>query len=188
MSGTLGLPRQNLHSAPPLAPFGTGSGGGSNAPPNFIIGPVAAIVPGVLPLLGAFQGGILASWPITTPDGNGLRVQRISYKIRYTRGAAGGFPVFYATSTSSPPAGGFSAVEFRVPLVDLSSFVAAAPVGRLKFYQEELEGPAPATDAPTDYDLTFLLPPGATGSRIYAAERGVIATPGSVEIYAYGDG
>lgn len=189
MSGTRGLPRPDLLPVPPVAPFGSGSGGGTVTPPNFIVGPVTEFAPGtVLPGGGAFGAGILFDWPITNVNGIGLRMQRVTHYIRYQRGAAGGYPIFRVTALSSPPAGFAGGAEFRIPLVDLTSIAVVAPDASLNFYREELKGPAPADDVPIDYELTYVLPAGARGTRLYIAEGGVIATPGTVAVYAYGDG
>lgn len=162
MSGTRGAPRHEFHPTPQIVP-----GQGGPIAPDFVFGPETLIPSGALPAWPTFT----APAPTAGPAGS----KRVTFWVTYTRGAAGGFPVF-RVSASYP--GGAS---FRIPLVDQASFLAANPNAVLKFYMEELEGPVPADGLPIKYELTFLLP--ANGNAFLAvAERGVPATPGTIEV------
>lgn len=126
----------------------------------------------VLPAAGAF-----------TSDANQIAIpvgaKRITFWVKYTQGAAGGFPVFrFFDSFQAPPTVG---ENFRNPVLDLGSFSSAGAEGTTKFYLEDLEGPPP--DAVTNrYKLTFELDAQTRSAGVQVAEAGVPATPGTVNV------
>lgn len=127
-----------------------------------------------LPGAGAFVAG-----QIDVPRGT----RYVTFWISYTRGGAGGSPVFRA---SSRPSG--ASAWARMPLVDPSSLVTAAPNASQNFYQEDHNGPAPADGNPITYDLTFELPMNTTTVQLEVAELGAVATPGTVLVQTTGAG
>lgn len=127
-----------------------------------------------LPGAGAFVTG-----SASIPRGTKL----VTFWISYTRGAVGGFPAFRASSRASS-----SVAWRRMPLVDQSSFVAAAPNASENFYQEELRGPVPSGAAAIGYSLTFEVSANAAQIALEVAEVGVVGTPGTVEVAWTGAG
>lgn len=107
----------------------------------------------------------------------------VTFWVSYTRGAVGGAPVFRASSRPSP-----TATWKRMPLVDCSSFAIAEPNASQNFYQEDLNGPVPDTDAPTTYELTFKVPSNNVGVQLEVAERGVLGAPGTIFVEMTGAG
>ncbi len=180
MSGTAGAPRhESLSSAVALLdPFGTPSGN-KNVVPNFVLGLSTLLASAALPAAGAFTSGdaLLQAG-----------AKRVTTWITYTRGAVGGYPAFRALSQPMPSATVPTPGFYRVPILDLSSFAAAAPEGMENFYMEELLGPAPADASPIAYELTWVLPANAAIFRLQVAERGVVGTPGTIEVLWTGDG
>lgn len=169
MSGTAGSPR---HEALSLA---IQPSGGTPAPSGFVLGPAAAIGSQVLPLLSADVTGAPA-----VPAGT----KRISFWVTYTRGAAGGYPGIRVAYRNT----GSGVRDYQAPIVDLASFAAAAPLADVNFYQEELKGPIPASDAPIYYELTFDLPANTVAVILKVRELGVPATPGTIAVDWTADG
>jgi len=169
MSGTAGGPR-----AESLRQAAVDTFAGDPVVPNFLIGLQTLIASAALPLLSAFTPGVADLPPGT---------KRVTCWITYTRGAAGGYPAFRASSR--PVASG---AYHRTPILDLSSFAAAAPNGAMNFYLEQLLGPIPADAAAITYELTFLIPANAVQFQLEVAELGVPATPGTVAVNWTGDG
>lgn len=175
MSGTAGGPRQESLSQGigPFDEFGAPLGA-RHVYPDFVIGPKSLIASAALPDAGAFAVG-----QTSLPGGT----KRVTAWITYTRGAAGGFPAIRASTRPS-----LTSSWYRTPILDLSSFAAAAPEGRENFYQEELLGPIPADANPIRYELTFVLPANAAQFQLELAERGVPGTPGTAAVDWTGDG
>ena len=121
----------------------------------------------VLPAVGAFtQQAFTALSP---------GAKEISFWITYTRGAAGGFPAAQVQWTNGVE-------ESSQLILDQSSFAGGSPIGDVNVYVEEVLLPTPNSDSPLSYVLTAVVPYGATGFRLLAAERGVALTPGTIEI------
>ena len=127
-----------------------------------------------LPAAGAFVTG-----NADVPRGT----RYVTFWISYTRGAAGGAPVFRASSRPSP-----TATWKRMPLVDQSSLAPSPPNASQNFYQEDHNGPVPGTGDPNAYDLTFRVPSNTVGVQLEVAERGVPATPGTILVEMTGAG
>lgn len=180
MSGTAGGPRhESLASGVALLdPFGTPSGN-KTIVPSFVLGLSTLIASAALPAAGAFASGDASLQ---------AGAKRVTTWIRYTRGAAGGYPAIRASSQPPPSAAVPAPFFCRVPILDLSSFAAAAPEGMENFYLEELLGPAPADANPVAFELTWVLPANAAIFRLEIAERGVVGTPGTAEVLWTGDG
>ena len=137
--------------------------------------PLAALFASqALPAAGAFVAESAA-----VPRGT----KYVTFWVTYTRGGAGGAPVFRASSRPS------SASSWaRVPLVDKGSFAAATPNASEDFYQEDHNGPAPADGDPVTYDLTFELPANANAVQLEVAELGAVGTPGTALVNWTGAG
>jgi hypothetical protein len=139
-----------------------------------------------LPSNFGFAGTYLASAALpaagayTAPQAMGVPVgtKRVTFWITYTRGAAGGYPVFKPQFLGN----GVGIQMSGNTMLDLSSFAAAAPLGAVNFYVEQLKGPAPSDGNALSYQLTFELPAFTVGCELLAAEEGVVGTPGTIEI------
>lgn len=139
-----------------------------------LIALTALLVSQALPAAGAFVAAV-ASVPRGT--------KYVTFWISYTRGAAGGAPVFRASSRPSS-----ASAWARMPLVDKTSLTTAAPNASEDFYQEDHDGPAPADGNAVSYDLTFELPSNATAVQLEVAELGAVGTPGTVVVNWTGAG
>lgn len=135
--------------------------------------PRTVIFNGVLPGAGAFTNPLFASVPIGT--------KRVTFWVTYTRGGVGGFPAFRAQWSNGVE-------EANEAVEDLSSLVVAQPIGTINVYEHEMLGPIPGNATPLVYPLVFDVPDGTSGVRLIAAERGAIATPGTVLIALTGSG
>ena len=123
-----------------------------------------------LPAAGAYTPAQSLGVPVGT--------KRIAFWISYTRGAAGGFPVFRPQFQGN----GVGIAMSANTVLDLSSFGTAGEFGTAKFYAEKLEGPPPSDDNELTYQLTFEVPPFTTIVELLAAEAGVVGTPGTIAI------
>lgn len=101
--------------------------------------------------------------------------RRLSYWISYTRGAAGGYPVYYPQWSNGTD-------DANELLLDQTSLVVTAPVGKVNLYQEALVGPAPDNDNPLVQVIQFEVPAYATGARILVAEEGDTVNPGTIAV------
>jgi hypothetical protein len=178
MSGTSGGPRQEAlqqGAANPYTPIG-GNSGNQPTVPNFVLGLLVLLTASVLPAAGAFVAAAV-NLPVGT--------KRVTMWVTYTRaaGVAACYPVFRASARAST-----AASYYRVGILNMGSFLATTPNGAVNFYQEELLGPAPATDAAIRYELTFLMPANAVQFQLEIAERGAVGTPGTVSVSWTGDG
>lgn len=137
---------------------------------NFVIPRTVEQASAALPGAGAFTSQAFSVIPLGT--------RRVTYWITYTRGAAGGFPALRAEVSN-----GTDQVNFHVlnaaSLLPGTGTPVTSDFASLNFYREELLGPVPPDASAIDYELTFEVPPGTTGIRLLAAERGVTATPGT---------
>lgn len=123
-----------------------------------------------LPAAGAYT----APQALGVPDGS----KYITFWITYTRGGAGGYPAFKPQFQGN----GVGIQMSGNTMLDLSSFAAAAPLGAVNFYVEQLKGPAPSDADALSYQLTFKLPAFVTIVELLAAEVGAVGTPGTIEI------
>lgn len=143
---------------------------------NFVFGPTQYLASQALPAAGAFTALQTKAVP--------LGAKRVTYFVSYSRGAAGGYPIFRPYSF----AGSGGTVQGRSVVLDLSSFAAVGQEGATKFYVEELKGPPPDADGPLLYKLTFLLEPYTTFIDLQVAEGGAPGTPGTIAINFTGEG
>lgn len=117
-------------------------------------------------------GGLFTSQAFTPlPPG----AKEISYWITYTRGAAGGYPAAQVQWTNGTE-------QSSQLILDQSSISPGTPIADVNVYVEEVLLPAPNSDAALSYVLTAIVPQGATGFRLLAAERGAPGTPGTILI------
>lgn len=126
----------------------------------------------VLPAAGAFTAQGFAELPSGTRE--------LIYWVTYTRGAAGGYPVFDAQW-------GDGVDEGSELVLDEGSFAAAAPLGNFNVYIGRILGPAPADGNPVQYVLSYIVPYGASLARLRVSEGGDIANPGTI-VVAYTGG
>lgn len=126
-----------------------------------------------LPAAGAFTNQAAFSIP------PGLK--KIAFDCVYTRGAAGGFPVYNILW-------GDGTVETRAIVIDQNSLAIAGDDGEFNVYQEQILGPAPVAGDPIEYKLEYEIPAGESQVRLLAAERGATATPGDLLITLTGRG
>lgn len=128
----------------------------------------------VLPAAGAYTAQDFATLPPGTRE--------LIYWITYTRGGAGGYPIFDVQWSDD-------ADECSELVLDEASFTAAAPSGNVNVYMQKLLGPAPADGNPVGYMLALIVPYGATKGRLLVAEGGAVDTPGTVTVaYTGGTG
>lgn len=129
----------------------------------------------VLPAAGAFTSQDFAVLPPGTRE--------MVYWITYTR-APGftGYPQFLVQWSNG--------VEEAFELVlDKGTIVVAQPAGDFNTYVEEILAPIPGSDAALSYVYEFVVPYGASGGRLLAAEKGDVNNPGSIVIaYTGGTG
>lgn len=119
-----------------------------------------------LALTGAFTTQAFAVMP---------GIKRVTYWVTYIRGAVGGFPALRAQWNNG--------VDNSIELVqDLTSLVVVPPIGTTNIYRQELLGPAPTDVTPIIFPLVFIAPDQVVGARLLAAERGIPATPGQIQI------
>jgi hypothetical protein len=119
-----------------------------------------------LPAAGAFTAQ--AAFAVSSGVGE------IAFWVTYTRGAAGGFPIFHVLFGNGTEEGQDITVD--------ATIVPTAPQGRQQFYMQELAGPIPAGAGAIDYVIPVRIPRGATTVRMLAAEAGVVGTPGTIAI------
>lgn len=141
--------------------------GGTATSSSFAVARQVHLASGALPAAGAFTAQALQAIP--------AGVKRVTYAVTYTRGAAGGFPVFRHESNNGTE-------TMRNIVVNEASLTVTQPDGRLDFTQEELAGPQPADNVAITYELTFVLGADIKSTRLLAAEAGVIGTPGTIAI------
>lgn len=108
-------------------------------------------------------------------------LKKISFYCVYTRGAAGGFPVFNILW-------GNGTEEARAIVIDQNSLAIAGDDGEFNVYQEQILGPAPVDDNAITYLFEYEVPAGEETVRLIAAERGATATPGDLLITLTGRG
>ena len=138
--------------------------------PNWVITRTAHLASGALPAAGAFTSQAAQAIPAGT--------KKISFWITYTRGAAGGYPVFELLCSNGTE-------EIRVVLGNVSSLAVSQPNGAFDTLQLQLIGPKPQNGSALVFGYTFNdedLPAGATTTRLLAAELGVTGTPGTCAI------
>lgn len=145
-------------------------------PQNFVIDATPYLASQELPAAGAFTTTQTKAVPLGT--------KRVTFWVTYTRGAAGGYPLFRPYFFG----GSGGTVQGRLAVLDLSSFAAAAPEGTTNFYLETLRGPAPADDLAIRFQLTFELPAYASFIDLFCAEGGAVGTPGTIEVDYTGQG
>jgi len=127
---------------------------------------VAHLASSALPGAGAFTAQAF------TAVEEGITV--VSFVVTYTRGAAGGYPVFRpqwteGSKTISPT------VVNRTP-------ISSNGYARRRLYLDELQGIAPSDANPLSMDVSYEIPRTATGIRLLAAEAGATGSPGTIEI------
>lgn len=120
-----------------------------------------------LPAAGAFTSQNFFSIPAGTKD--------LVFFIRYTRGAAGGQPLFRAEIDNGSE-------QSRYIITDQNSLAITAPEGLFNFYLSEPQGPVPADGSAINYVLEYLIRGAPLGIRLLVAESGVTATPGTIQI------
>lgn len=141
---------------------------------SFTIPRTAHLASQVLPAAGAYTSQNFATLPAGTRE--------LIYWITYTRGGAGGYPIFDVQW-------GDGVDEASELVLDEASFVAAPPSGNANVYMQKLLGPAPADGNPVGYLLALIVPYGATQARLRVAEGGAVGTPGTVIVsYTGGTG
>jgi hypothetical protein len=165
-----GTPRVNPTSEPEPAPSGTTA----TTTTPFVVDRTVHLASQVLPAAGAFTAQPMESVPLGT--------KFLTYVVTYTRGAAGGYPVFRHESTNGVE------TNVREPLQNDSSLVVAQPDGAVDVVMEEIDGPAPADGDPIVFYLRYELMDGATAARLLVAEKGDPANPGTVAIARTGSG
>jgi hypothetical protein len=162
-------------------PGGTGVGGGYG-PGGEYFGRIPHYVTGSsLPAAGAFSDQAFQAIDKGT--------LRVTYWVKYTRGAAGGFPTFrHEYSNASPfeianaSAGTYDVA--REIILDPTSITAAAPNATIDAFLEQVNGPAPASGSAITFCLTYeRLPAACRAVRLLVAEAGVVGTPGTCNIY-----
>lgn len=103
---------------------------------------------------------------------------RLTWIVRYTRAAAGGFvrlrPKWWTGSE-----------ECDELLVD-SLLLPSGGVARQTAYLQELDGPIPDDGSPITFALPFAVPAGMTEARLLAAEAGAPSTPGTCLVAVVG--
>jgi len=122
-----------------------------------------------LPAAGAFTNQAATVLPRGT--------KRVAFWVKYTRGAAGGFPDLRVLWTNTLGTEGHETIVDRT-----LALTVAQPVASQLIYEEALLGPIPADASPIDYVIRFEVPAGTSAVRMIAAEKGVVATPGTIEI------
>lgn len=124
-----------------------------------------------LPGGGAFTGDTAFAVP--------AGIRWITFWVTYTRGAAGGYPIFRIFHGNGVEEGNDIVIEQTAAVVQ--------PIGNQSFYLQELSGPVPATNDPLVYVIPVRVAVGSTFMRLRAAEAGVVGTPGTIAVtYAGG--
>lgn len=100
-------------------------------------------------------------------------VNECCFFFGYTRGAAGGYPVFRFQYY----AGNMNCDDIWI---DKDSLVWSDPYARVRCGLLQIEGPHPADANQITFAIPYVLPRGATRFRFLAAELGVIANPGTL--------
>lgn len=121
---------------------------------------------GALPAAGAFT----AQAAYAIPSGLG----EITAWVTYTRGAAGGFPIFHVMWGNGTETGQDVNID--------SAVTVTQPQGRQNVYEQELAGPQPSGAGAITYAVAIRVPRGATAFQMLAAEAGVTGTPGTIAI------
>jgi hypothetical protein len=150
----------------------TAPSGGTAVPASFVVGRQVQLASQELPAAGAFTAQALQSIPQGT--------KRVTYAVTYTRGAAGGFPVFRHEASNGTE-------TMRSVLQNDGSLVVTQPDGRVNVQLEELAGPQPADGTAITYELTYVLGANITATRLLVAEAGVVGTPGTIAVARTGD-
>lgn len=130
---------------------------------------IVHIASSALPAAGAFTSQGFQNVPKGT--------LRITYWVTYTRGGAGGYPVFHHEYSNGID------VAREIIQDDSSLDMTSPPNGRVDLGLEELKGPVPADDTAIKYALTFQQLPVATDRvRLLVAEAGAVGTPGTIQV------
>lgn len=134
----------------------------------------------VLLAAGAFVQGALFDLPTGTIS--------LTFSVRYTPGAAGGRPEMRISwGNAVDPGSGFGPGEIsRDVLVDGSSLIVATPNAEVSVYASEVIGPVSV--GVFDYVVKACVPGGMTQFRFDAAEKGIPATPGTIQVTFTGSG
>lgn len=143
---------------------------GTTAQPVTLPAPIARSVElasAALPAAGAF----------TTQTATVLAagIRRVTYWFKYTRGAAGGFPVVQVTF-------GNGIDNAVLGVGDANTLVVTQPTALFNVYQMQQAGPQPSGAAAIEWCWTYPVPANATSVRAQAAELGVVGTPGTMQI------
>jgi hypothetical protein len=121
----------------------------------------------VLPL-----GGIFTSQsPFSIPT----RIKKITFYVKYTRGAPNGFATFHLLW-------GNGVEETQETIRDIELVPEDTSRAGQNLFIQDLMGPAPTDNNPINFILSVLVPGGVTTVRLIAAEGGVPSSPGTIEI------
>jgi hypothetical protein len=118
------------------------------------------------------------AWSAQTAWGVPAGISEITFFITYTRGAAGGYPVFCVELG----AGGVLSLEQWED--DNPAITDPIGIGSLYDHVRDVRGLHPAGAAAVSRAITVTIPRGVTSIALRAAEAGVVATPGTCAIVA----